>query len=55
MNNRNDSYSYACPEEVENYDLLLYPSWLEHFVPKIECDNRITISFNTDYPRYKKI
>jgi len=55
INNRNDSYSYAHLEEVENYDLLLYPSWLEHFVPKITCDNRITISFNTDYPRYKKL
>tara|TARA_B110000240_G_C13386139_1_gene404753 strand:- start:368 stop:985 length:618 start_codon:yes stop_codon:yes gene_type:complete len=37
--------------EVTTGDLLLYPSWLEHFVPPIECDNRVTISFNCDYKR----
>ena len=32
-------------------DLFIYPSWLEQFVPVVECDNRITISFNADYPK----
>ena len=42
---------YAHLVEVEVGDLLLYPSWLEHFVPPIECDNRVSISFNADYKR----
>ena len=37
--------------EVKTGDLILHPSWLEHFVPPIDCDNRITISFNCDYKR----
>ncbi len=42
---------YAHLVEVEVGDLLLYPSWIEHFVPPIECDNRVSISFNADYKR----
>ena len=42
---------YAKLIEVQTGDLLIYPSWLEHFVPKIECDNRLTISFNTYFAR----
>jgi uncharacterized protein (TIGR02466 family) len=44
---------YAHLEEVQSGDLLIYPSWMEHFVPAIECDNRTTINFNTYYPTYK--
>jgi len=33
---------------VKNGDLVLFPSWLNHYVPKNETDNtRITISFDT--------
>lgn len=55
LNARNESYSYAHLETVEQGDLLLYPSWLEHFVPPIDCDDRITIGFNTDYPKYRTL
>ena len=44
---------YAHLEEVQSGDLLIYPSWMEHFVPTIECDHRTTINFNTYYPTYK--
>jgi len=49
-NQSNPSNEYAHLMDVEEGDLLLYPSWMEHFVPPIDCDDRITISFNTDYP-----
>jgi len=55
QNATNPSTTYAHLEEVESGDLLLYPSWMEHFVPTVECDYRTTISFNTVYPRYEKI
>ena len=45
---------YAHLEEVESGDLLIYPSWMEHFVPAIDCDYRTTISFNSHYPVYTK-
>lgn len=33
---------------VKNGDLVIFPSWLDHYVPKNETDNtRITISFDT--------
>lgn len=51
----NPSTTYAHLEEAETGDLLIYPSWMEHFVPTVECDYRTTISFNTIYPRYEKL
>jgi|TARA_B100001093_G_scaffold247667_1_gene237083 uncharacterized protein (TIGR02466 family) len=54
QNATNPSTTYAHLEEVETGDLLLYPSWMEHFVPTIDCDNRTTISFNTAYPVYQR-
>ena len=39
--------------EAKTGDMIIYPSWLEHFVPIQTCDNRITISFNADYKRIK--
>lgn len=53
QNATNPSTTYAHLEEVESGDLLLYPSWMEHFVPTVGCDHRTTISFNTEYPRWK--
>ena len=29
--------------------LILFPSWLEHYTNDNETDNRITVSFNTFY------
>ena len=49
-NQTNESNEYVHLVEVQEFDLLLYPSWLEHFVPPITCDDRITISFDTNYP-----
>ena len=49
-NQTNDSNAVVHLQEVKEGDMLIYPSWLEHFVPPISCDDRITISFNTDYP-----
>ena len=49
-NQTNESNAYVHLQEVEEYNLLIYPSWLEHFVPPIDCDDRITISFDTNYP-----
>jgi len=54
QNATNPSTTYAHLEEVETGDLLLYPSWMEHFVPTIDCDNRTTINFNTAYPVYQR-
>jgi len=51
-NHSNASNEYAHLMEAEQGDLLIYPSWLEHFVPTIDCDNRITISFDTEFPLY---
>tara|TARA_B100000902_G_scaffold311474_1_gene301339 strand:- start:1508 stop:2134 length:627 start_codon:yes stop_codon:yes gene_type:complete len=51
----NPSTTYAHLEEAETGDLLIYPSWMEHFVPTVECDYRTTISFNTIYPRFEKL
>ena len=45
---------YGHLQEVESGDLLIYPSWMEHFVPAIDCDYRTTISFNSHYPVYTK-
>ena len=45
---------YAHLQEVESGDLLIYTSWMEHFVPAIDCDYRTTISFNSHYPVYTK-
>ena len=50
INQSNESNEYAHLMEVQEGDLLIYPSWLEHFVPPIDCDDRITISFDTNYP-----
>ena len=47
----NELNSYVHVETMTKGDILVYPSWLEHFVPQIDTDNRVTISFNTDYPR----
>lgn len=55
VNNSNPSNTYAHVETVKTGDLLLFPSWLEHFVPPINYDNRISISFNTAYPIFKEI
>ena len=52
--NTSTKYSEAAHlMEVKNGDLLIYPSWLEHFVPPVECDDRVTISFNADYSRFR--
>ena len=51
-NQTNDSNEYAHLREATEGDLLIYPSWLEHFVPPITCDDRITISFDTNYPAW---
>lgn len=53
-NQTNDSNAVVHLQEVKEGDMLIYPSWLEHFVPPISCDDRITISFNTDYPIYRE-
>ena len=42
------STTYAHLEEVESGDLLLYSSWMEHFVSAVGCDSRTTIRFNTE-------
>ncbi len=54
QNAQTPSTMYAHLEEVETGDLLLYPSWIEHFVPTIDCDYRTTINFNTIYPMHEK-
>jgi uncharacterized protein (TIGR02466 family) len=55
QNATHESTTYAHLEQVETGDVLIYPSWMEHFVPKIECDYRATISFNTAYPAWRKL
>jgi ectoine hydroxylase-related dioxygenase (phytanoyl-CoA dioxygenase family) len=33
----------------EQGTLVLFPSWLEHYTDDNTTDNRVTISFNTNY------
>ena len=42
-----------CPQRTDivpdDGDIILFPSWLEHYTNDNETDNRITVSFNTFY------
>jgi uncharacterized protein (TIGR02466 family) len=56
LNRNNTKTKYSSSSqlvEAKTGDMIIYPSWLEHFVPVQTCDNRITISFNADYKRIK--
>jgi hypothetical protein len=56
LNRNNTKTKYSSSSqlvEAKTGDMIIYPSWLEHFVPIQTCDNRITISFNADYKRIK--